>query len=88
MIDRRGNSGERVEGVRYTPRPPSSVEIMQAYDLLPSPVRRAIAEAPANYNPVEIQRALAQGFPARQMELDLRFASMEFIERAYAERGR
>jgi hypothetical protein len=88
MPDPRGNSGEHVEGMRYSPRPPDSAEIMQHFDILPAPIRRAIAEAPANFNTIEIAKALRSGFPAKRMEIDLRLASKEFIKRAYAERAK
>ncbi|RVC56471.1 MAG: hypothetical protein EOS81_05475 [Mesorhizobium sp.] len=87
MREDRGNSGERIGGVKYSTTPPVGVELMQYFDRLPANIRRVIAAAPFNYDTVKIARALDTGFPARRMEIDLIHSSHEFTERAYEERG-
>lgn len=87
MKDTRGNSGEHIEGLRYTKRPPTGAEIMQHFDMLPPRVRAAIAEAPCNFDPGPIAKALYGGFDPDRMATDLRYASIEFLVKAYLDQG-
>ncbi len=81
------NRGDRIGGVKYSNGGSSPAERMQAFDMLPKKLRRAIADAPYNFDTIEIARWLRDGLAPTRAEIHVLMTSRQIVELAYAERG-
>jgi hypothetical protein len=82
----RSNTGNKVDGVAYTQHPSPEIG-MAAFDRLPAKVRRAVSAAPFNFDTLAIVDALGNGMTAADMEKNLTFSALDYVEKAYADRG-
>lgn len=80
------NTGEQhIEGVTYVQK--DSREFMQAFDVLPPAVRRAISEASYDFDPSVAVRYMRAGMSAAEIVEQLEAADASYRALAYEQKG-
>jgi hypothetical protein len=82
-----GNLGEIIPDVVYTGKAILPAEHMQAFDLLPKTVRRALADALFDYNACSVLREMCRGMTAEKAVESVHMSDRSILRKAYADRG-